>query len=47
MPVSIKDLILTKGWPTLRGSKTVDADQPCNDDTPVSARLKEQGAIAL
>jgi Asp-tRNA(Asn)/Glu-tRNA(Gln) amidotransferase A subunit family amidase len=24
VPVSIKDLILTKGWPTLRGSKAVD-----------------------
>ena len=24
VPVSIKDLLLTKGWPTLRGSKTVD-----------------------
>ena len=24
VPVSIKDIILTKGWPTLRGSKTVD-----------------------
>ena len=25
VPVSIKDIILTKGWPTLRGSKTIDA----------------------
>src|SRR5882762_3781636 len=24
VPVSIKDIILAKGWPTLRGSKTVD-----------------------
>src|SRR6476661_1264567 len=24
VPVSIKDLILTKGWPTLRGSRTID-----------------------
>src|SRR5437867_4775860 len=24
VPVSIKDLLLTKGWPTLRGSRTVD-----------------------
>ena len=24
VPVSIKDLILVKGWPTLRGSRTVD-----------------------
>ncbi|HLT75850.1 MAG TPA: amidase family protein, partial [Ferrovibrio sp.] len=26
VPASIKDIILTKGWPTLRGSKTVDPD---------------------
>src|SRR5947207_13395682 len=25
VPVSIKDIILTQGWPTLRGSKPVDA----------------------
>jgi aspartyl-tRNA(Asn)/glutamyl-tRNA(Gln) amidotransferase subunit A len=47
VPVSIKDLILTKDWPTLRGSRTIDPDQPWNEDAPVSARLKEQGAIAL
>jgi aspartyl-tRNA(Asn)/glutamyl-tRNA(Gln) amidotransferase subunit A len=47
VPVSIKDLILTKDWPTLRGSRTIDANQPWNSDAPVSARLKEQGAIAL
>ena len=28
VPVSIKDLILTRGWPTLRGSRTFDPDQP-------------------
>ena len=47
VPVSIKDLILTKGWPTLRGSKTIAADQPWNDDAPVCARLKDQGAITI
>ena len=26
VPVSIKDIILTKGWPTLRGSKTIDPE---------------------
>ena len=25
VPATIKDLVLTKGWPTLRGSRTVDA----------------------
>src|SRR5690349_24199725 len=47
VPVSIKDLLLTKGWPTLRGSKTVDPKGPWNDDAPVVARLREHGALLL
>jgi aspartyl-tRNA(Asn)/glutamyl-tRNA(Gln) amidotransferase subunit A len=47
VPVSIKDIILTKGWPTLRGSKTVDPTGPWNDDAPASARLREHGAVLL
>jgi aspartyl-tRNA(Asn)/glutamyl-tRNA(Gln) amidotransferase subunit A len=47
VPVSIKDIILTRGWPTLRGSRTVDAKGPWNDDAPASARLREHGAILL
>jgi aspartyl-tRNA(Asn)/glutamyl-tRNA(Gln) amidotransferase subunit A len=47
VPVSIKDLLLTRGWPTLRGSKTVDPKGPWNDDAPVVARLREHGAVLL
>ncbi len=47
VPVSIKDLILTRGWPTLRGSKTVDPKGPWNDDAPTVARLREHGAVIL
>src|SRR2546423_7724383 len=47
VPASIKDIILTKGWPTLRGSKTVDAKGPWNDDAPATARLREHGAVLL
>ena len=47
IPVSIKDLILTEGMPTLRGSFTVDANQPWDVDAPISARLKEAGAVLL
>jgi aspartyl-tRNA(Asn)/glutamyl-tRNA(Gln) amidotransferase subunit A len=47
IPVSIKDLILTRGWPTLRGSRTVDPAQPWDEDAPVSARLREAGAVLL
>ncbi len=47
VPVSIKDLILTRGWPTLRGSHTVDANQPWDVDAPATARLREAGAVLL
>ncbi len=47
VPTSIKDLLLTRGWPTLRGSKTVDAKGPWNDDAPCVARLREHGAVLL
>ncbi len=47
VPVSIKDIILTKGWPTLRGSKTIDPKGPWNDDAPATTRLREHGAVLI
>ena len=47
VPVSIKDLILTRGWPTLRGSRTVDPKQAWDVDAPATARLREAGAVLL
>lgn len=47
VPVSIKDLILTRGMATLRGSHTVDANQPWEVDAPATARLREAGAVIL
>ncbi|HLL40558.1 MAG TPA: amidase family protein, partial [Rubrobacteraceae bacterium] len=47
VPASIKDLILTRGWPTLRGSRVIDPDQEWHEDAPVAARLREHGAILL
>ena len=47
VPVSVKDLILTAGWPTLRGSRTADPAQPWDVDAPASARLREAGAVLL
>ena len=47
VPVSIKDLLLTRGWPTLRGSLTLSADQPWEVDAPVVARLREAGMVLL
>jgi aspartyl-tRNA(Asn)/glutamyl-tRNA(Gln) amidotransferase subunit A len=47
VPVAIKDLLLTKGWPTLRGSRTVDPNQNWDTDAPSVARLKEAGAVLI
>ena len=47
VPTSIKDLILTQGWPTLRGSRTIDPRQAWDVDAPATARLREAGAVLL
>jgi aspartyl-tRNA(Asn)/glutamyl-tRNA(Gln) amidotransferase subunit A len=47
VPTTIKDLLLSKGWPTLRGSKTVKPDQAWDEDAPSVARLRENGAVFL
>ena len=45
VPTAIKDIFLSKGWPTLRGSRLVDPDQPWEEDAPSTARLREAGAV--
>ncbi len=47
VPTTVKDLILAKGWPTLRGSRTINPNQIWNEDGPPVARLREHGAIIL
>lgn len=47
VPVSIKDLVYTRGWPTLRGSLTSDPAGPWDFDGPAVARLRETGAVLL
>jgi len=47
VPVLIKDLLLVRGWKTLRGSKTVDPNQAWDNDAPSVARLRECGAVFL
>jgi aspartyl-tRNA(Asn)/glutamyl-tRNA(Gln) amidotransferase subunit A len=47
VPVLIKDLLLVKGWPTLRGSKTVEEVQTWDVDAPCVARLREAGCVFL
>ncbi len=47
VPVLIKDLLLVKGWPTLRGSKTVAKDQAWDQEAPSVARLREAGCVFI
>jgi len=47
VPVAIKDLLLTRGWPTLRGSLAIDPEQSWDDDAPSVARLRAHGAVLV
>lgn len=47
VPVALKDLLWAKGWPTLRGSKSIDPHQEWKEDAPATARLREHGAVLL
>jgi aspartyl-tRNA(Asn)/glutamyl-tRNA(Gln) amidotransferase subunit A len=45
VPVAIKDVFLTEGWPTLRGSRAIDPVGPWDADAPVVAALRRHGAV--
>ncbi|MGH3458137.1 amidase [Aeromicrobium sp.] len=47
VPVTIKDMFLTRGWPTVRGSTLIDPAGPWDEDAPAVARLRESGAVLL
>lgn len=47
IPTTVKDLLWTKGWATLRGSQAISPDQPWEEDAPAVAQLRSQGAIFL
>ncbi len=47
VPVTIKDLFLTTGWPTLRGSTLIKREQDWLEDAPPVARLRKHGAVLL
>ncbi|MEP3245827.1 MAG: amidase [Sneathiella sp.] len=47
IPTTIKDIMLMKDHPTLKGSKLVDPAGPWKDDAPAVARLRENGAVLL
>ncbi|WP_353942762.1 amidase [Streptomyces sp. HUAS MG91] len=45
VPVTVKDILLQRGAPTFRGSKTVRAEGSWPEDAPSVARLREHGAV--
>lgn len=47
VPVGIKDIFLTRGWPTRKGSRTQADAGPDREDAPAVARLREAGAVFL
>src|SRR5262249_4477713 len=47
VPITIKDMVLTKGLPTRMGSLATDADGPWTVDAPVAQRLREAGTVLL
>src|SRR5690348_10926368 len=47
VPVTIKDLILMRGFPTRRGSRLVERNQDWPEDAPPTARLREAGAVII
>jgi aspartyl-tRNA(Asn)/glutamyl-tRNA(Gln) amidotransferase subunit A len=49
VPVSVKDILLVRGKPSLKGSWSVDAEAggPWDEDAPSVARLREHGAVFL
>ncbi|MFB6955957.1 amidase [Streptomyces sp. NPDC056309] len=47
VPVTVKDILLLRGHPTLRGSRTVPEEGRWDEDAPSVARLREHGAVFL
>ena len=47
VPVTVKDLLLQRGGPTLRGSRTIRQDGPWEEDAPSVARLRAHNAVFL
>src|SRR5207248_1463750 len=45
VPVGLEDTLLTRGWPRLLGSRTIDPNQAWGEDAPVPGRLRANGAV--
>ncbi|MEP7301456.1 MAG: amidase [Caldimonas sp.] len=47
VPISVKDLGMVRGMPTLRGSLSIDRKGPWLDDAPSVARARAHGAVLI
>ena len=47
VPVTIKDTMALRGWPTRKGSVQTDPNKLAPEDSPAPARLRESGAVIL
>ena len=47
VPVGVKDLLLTRGWPTRRGSRVCAPSSGWSVDAPAVARLRAGGAVLM
>lgn len=45
VPCSVKDMLLTRGMPTRKGSRTTDPDAPQDIDAPAVARARAAGMV--
>lgn len=46
VPVAVKDVFMTRGWPNRKGSKVVP-DTPVGDDAPIVVSLRRNGFVPL
>jgi Asp-tRNA(Asn)/Glu-tRNA(Gln) amidotransferase A subunit family amidase len=47
VPIAIKDVFHTAGWPTLRGSKLTDPSGPWSDDSPAVDKIRRDGMVLV
>ncbi|MFF4500140.1 amidase [Streptomyces sp. NPDC001401] len=47
VPTTVKDIILLRGAPTLKGSNTISEKGSWDEDAPSVARLREHGAVFI
>ncbi|MFE6332653.1 amidase [Streptomyces sp. NPDC057798] len=47
VPVTVKDILLVRGAPTLKGSKTISEQGTWDEDAPSVARLRAHGAVFI